>query len=111
MFEHVIVTRSRVAAMLLTATFVAAPAISQGADNEKFDYTLTVTARDGEQDVQHGSVDLSKQIVPDVNSFGVEPGGNVDVGFSGPTGTSLWLLQNNIPLAQPALSLHIAKKK
>jgi hypothetical protein len=62
MFEHVIVTRSRVAAMLLTATFVAAPAISQGADNEKFDYTLTVTARDGEQDVQHGSVDLSKQL-------------------------------------------------
>jgi minor extracellular serine protease Vpr len=78
---------------------------------EKFDYTLTVTARDGEQDVQHGSVDLSKEIVPDVNSFGVEPGGNVDVGFSGPNGTSLWLLQNNISLAQPALSLYVAGKK
>ena len=63
------------------------------------------------QDVQRGSVDLSKEIVPDVNSFGVEPGDHVDVGFSGPNGTSLWLLQNNIPLAQPALSLHIAKKK
>lgn len=77
---------------------------------DKFDYTLTVTARDGRQDVQHGSVDLSKELVPDVNSFGVEPGGNVDVGFSGPNGTSLWLLQNNISLAQPALSLHINKK-
>jgi subtilisin family serine protease len=78
---------------------------------EKFNYVLTVTARDGEQDVQRGTVDLSKEVVPDLNSFGVEPNGTVDVGLSGPTGTSLWLLQNNIPLAQPQLSLHIEKKK
>jgi subtilisin family serine protease len=78
---------------------------------EKFNYVLTVTTRNGEQDVQHGSVDLSKEIVPDINSFGVDPGDNIDVALTGPTGTSLWLLQNNIPLAQPALSLHIAKKK
>jgi hypothetical protein len=45
-----------------------------------------------------------------VNSFGVEPGDHVEVGFTGPNGTSLWLLQNNISIAQPALSLHIAKK-
>ena len=78
---------------------------------EKFDYVLTTSDRQGDDDVQRGSVDLSKEIVPDVNSFGVEPGDHVDVGFSGPNGTSLWLLQNNISLAQPALSLHIAKKK
>lgn len=78
---------------------------------EKFNYVLTVSDRQGNDDVQRGSVDLSKEIVPDVNSFGVEPGDHVDVGFSGPNGTSLWLLQNNISLAQPALSLHIAKKK
>src|SRR5689334_7814736 len=32
MAQHVFVTRSRFAAMLLTATFVAAPAVTQGAD-------------------------------------------------------------------------------
>ena len=78
---------------------------------EKFDYVLTVTDRQENVDVQRGSVDLSKEIVPDVNSFGVEPGGRVNVGFSGPNGTSLWLLQNNIPLGQPQLSVHTAKKK
>ena len=78
---------------------------------DKFDYVLTVTARDGEQDIQRGSVDLSKEIVPDLNSFGVEPGESVDVGFTGPNGTSLWLLQNNITLAQPALSLHVNKEE
>ena len=78
---------------------------------EKFDYVLTVTAGDGEQDVQRGSVDLSKEIVPDINTFPIEPGQKIDVSFTGPDGTSLWLLQNNISLAQPALSLHIAKKK
>ena len=72
---------------------------------------LTASDRQGNDDVQRGSVDLSKEIVPDVNSFGLEPGDNVDVSFTGPNGTSLWLLQNNISLAQPALSLHIAKKK
>jgi hypothetical protein len=78
---------------------------------DTFDYVLTTTARDGEQDVQRGHVDLSKEIVPDVNSFGVEPGESMDVGLTGPNGTSLWLLQNNIPLAQPALSLHVNRKK
>ena len=33
MVQLVTVTRSRIATMLLTATFVAAPAITQGADN------------------------------------------------------------------------------
>jgi len=77
---------------------------------EKFDYVLTVSDRQGNDDIQRGSVDMSKEIVPDVNSFGVEPGDHVEVGFTGPNGTSLWLLQNNISIAQPALSLHIAKK-
>jgi subtilisin family serine protease len=78
---------------------------------EKFDYVLTVTARGGEQDVQRGSVDLSQEIVPDLNSFGVEPGGRVDVSFTGPRGTSLWLLQNNIPAAQLGLSLYLPRRK
>ena len=78
---------------------------------EKFDYVLTVTARGGEQDVQRGSVDLSQEIVPDLNSFGVEPGGTVEVSFSGPKGISLWLLQNNIPIAQSGASLHIPRRR
>lgn len=78
---------------------------------EKFNYTLTVRSRQGQVDVQHGSVDLAKEIVPDVNTFGVEPGGTVHVNFSGPTGTSLWLLQNNVPLLQPAFSVFVARKK
>ncbi|HMN45210.1 MAG TPA: S8 family serine peptidase [Povalibacter sp.] len=78
---------------------------------DKFSYVLTVTARNGDQDVQRGTVDLSKEIVPDLNSFGIDPNDSVDVGMSGPTGTSLWLLQNNISLAQPALSVHVEKKK
>lgn len=77
----------------------------------KFNYVLTVTAGNGDVDVQHGTVDLAKEIVPDVNSFAVEPGNNINVNFSGPSGTSLWLLQNNIPLLQPALSLHFARRK
>jgi minor extracellular serine protease Vpr len=80
---------------------------SDGFLPEKFDYVLTVTARNGEQDVQRGSVDLSKEIVPDLNSFGVEPGDSVDVSFSGPRGSSLWLLQNNVPAGQLGISLHI----
>ena len=31
----------------------------------KFNYTLITFAGDGTQDVQHGSVDLAKEIVPD----------------------------------------------
>jgi minor extracellular serine protease Vpr len=77
---------------------------------DKFDYVLTVTARNGDQDVQRGSVDLAKEIVPDVNSFAIEPKDSVDVSFTGPSGTSLWLLQNNVPLTQPALSLYFEKK-
>jgi len=77
---------------------------------EKFDYVLSVTARGGATDVQRGTVDLSKEIVPDVNSFGVEPFDHVDVDFSGPNGTTLWLLQNNVSAAQPALALHYAHK-
>jgi subtilisin family serine protease len=86
-------------------------ATTDGFVPDKFDYVLTVTAGNGDADVQHGTIDLSKEIVPDMNSFGVEPGDNISVNFAGPTGTSLWLLQNNIPLLQPGLSLHVARRK
>lgn len=78
---------------------------------DKFDYVLTVTARGGEQDVQRGSIDLANEIVPDLNSFGVEPRDHVDVSFTGPKGYSLWLLQNNVTAAQTAISLHLPRRK
>lgn len=77
---------------------------------DKFSYTLYVSHGD-DDDIQHGVVDLSREIVPDINSFGVDPGTSVNVNLTGPTGTALWLLQNNVSLAQPALSLHVARKK
>ena len=46
-----------------------------------------------------------------MNSFAVEPGDNIDVNFSGPNGTSLWLLQNNIPLGQVGLTFNAGPKK
>lgn len=77
----------------------------------KFDYTLITFAGDGTQDVQQGSVDLAKEIVPDLNSFTVDPFGNVNVHMTGPTGYTLWLLQNDIPAGQVGLSFTVAPKK
>lgn len=77
---------------------------------DKFSYTLYVSHGD-DDDIQHGVVDLSKEIVPDTNSFGVEPGDIVNVKLTGPTGTALWLLQNNVSLSQVTLTPHVAAKK
>jgi minor extracellular serine protease Vpr len=77
----------------------------------KFDYTLITFAGDGSQDVQSGSVDLAKEIVPDLNSFTVDPGGNVNVQMTGPSGYNLWLLQNDIPFGQVGLSFNAGPKK
>jgi subtilisin family serine protease len=63
---------------------------------EKFNYTLHVfNNNDGTEDIQHGSVDMTKEIIPDLNSFGVSPKDKIDVNMSGGSGVSLWLFQNN----------------
>lgn len=72
---------------------------------EKFDYTLYAISDDGSEDIQHGSVDLAREIVPDVNSFGVGPRDKVEVNMSGGTGASLWLFQNNILPGQIGVSV------
>jgi hypothetical protein len=77
----------------------------------KFDYTLISFAGDGSQDVQTGSVDLANEIVPDLNSFTVDPGGNVNVQMTGPTGYTLWLLQNDVLAGQVGLSFNAGPKK
>ena len=61
-----------------------------------FDYTLILTGGDGSIDVQVGTVDLSQEVVPSINSFGLLGGGSVDVTATGPRrGDMLWLFQNN----------------
>jgi hypothetical protein len=68
---------------------------------ESFDYTMVVASlSDDSEDVQHGTIDLAKEIIPDVNSFGVEPRDKVDVQMSGASGVSLWLFQNNVAAGQ-----------
>jgi len=72
---------------------------------EKFDYTLyAINTVDNTQDVQSGSVDMSREIVPDLNSFGVGPKDKIDVNMSGGSGVSLWLFQNNIAFGQIGLT-------
>lgn len=77
---------------------------------DKFSYTLYVSHND-DDDIQHGTVDLSKEIVPDLNSFGIEPGETVNLTLTGPAGRALWLLQNNVPLTQSSVTSHAASKK
>ncbi len=73
--------------------------------SEKFTYTLhAINGSDSSQDVQHGAVDLGKEIVPDMNSFGVGPNDKIDVKMSGGSGVSLWLFQNNAAFGQIGLS-------
>jgi subtilisin family serine protease len=83
---------------------------SGGSLPEKFSYVLTVTTRSGDQDVQRGEVDLAKEIVPELNSFGLDPNGTVDIKMIGPSGVSLWLMQNNRTESQLAYSLHLQRK-
>jgi minor extracellular serine protease Vpr len=84
---------------------------SDGFVTEKFSYTLTITAADGTVDTQHGTVDLGKEIVPDVNSFGIDAGDVVHVKTSNAGGTSLWLFQNNQLAGQTGLSFTLPPKK
>jgi len=71
---------------------------------EKFDYTMFVlNLTDDTQDVQNGTIDMAKEIVPDLNSFGVEPKDKIEVNMTG-QGTSLWLFQNNHSIGQTGLS-------
>jgi minor extracellular serine protease Vpr len=71
---------------------------------EKFSYELhLINNADNSEDVQHGKVDLSKAVVPDLNSFGVDAKDKIEVNLSG-KGTMLWLFQNNPAQQQTGLS-------
>ena len=63
-----------------------------------FDFAaVVVDLRSGAFDVQFGSVDLAREIVPESNSFGLFPRTGTRVPVSGAPGEMLWLFQNNEP--------------
>jgi len=71
----------------------------------KFSYELhLINNADNSEDVQHGKVDLSKAVTPDLNSFGVDARDKIEVKMTG-KGTSLWLFQNNPAQQQTGLSV------
>lgn len=65
----------------------------------KFSYKLTLVNSDGSTDVIHGTVDISKEVVPDLNDFTLNPGEVANVGFSR-SGKTLWLYPGNSPRSQ-----------
>jgi hypothetical protein len=87
-------------ALILPFTFVSDGGIAP----EKFDYTMyVVNGNDNTQDVQHGTVDMSKEVIPDLNSFGVDAKDKIEVTTTG-DGVSLWLFQNNPAAGQVGLT-------
>jgi minor extracellular serine protease Vpr len=85
---------------LATLTFTtAANTSAPGFVPPKFSYHLTLVNSDGSTDAIHGTVDMSKEVVPDLNDFTLNPGEVADVGFSRP-GTTLWLYPGNSPRSQ-----------
>jgi subtilisin family serine protease len=62
----------------------------------KFTYTMFVTSGDGTQDTQTGTIDFSKELVQDLNSFGLDPLDAAEVHVTGAQqGKLLWLFPND----------------
>jgi hypothetical protein len=62
---------------------------------DSFDYTLTLTDRQGAQDVQTGTVDMANEIVPDVNGFSLGKGEKVSANVTSGKGKMLWIFPTN----------------
>jgi hypothetical protein len=90
-----------------TAANTTAP--GPGLVPQKFSYHLTLVNSDGSTDVIQGTVDMSKEVVPDLNDFTLNPGEIANVGFSRP-GTTLWLYPGNSPGSQVDL-VTVGKKE
>jgi minor extracellular serine protease Vpr len=83
---------------ILTYT-TAADTNAPGFVPQKFSYKLTLENPDGSTDTINGKVDMSKEVVPDLNDFTLNPGESANVGFTG-SGTTLWLYSGNTPRSQ-----------
>jgi hypothetical protein len=66
-----------------------------GLVSDSFNYRLVLQDRQGNTDVQTGSIDLANEIVPNVNSFSLGGGQAVGVAVNGPAGAMLWLFPTN----------------
>jgi subtilisin family serine protease len=71
-----------------------AKASAPGQVPDSFNYRLVTSDRQGNTDVQTGSIDLANEIVPDLNSFGLAKGDSVHINVDR-TGKTLWLFPNN----------------
>jgi subtilisin family serine protease len=71
-----------------------AKASAPGQVPTSFNYRLVTADRQGNTDVQTGSIDLANEIVPDLNSFGLAKGDSVHINVNR-EGKTLWLFPNN----------------
>jgi minor extracellular serine protease Vpr len=62
---------------------------------DSFNYTLTLTDRQGAQDVQTGTIDMANEIVPDLNSFQLDRGEKVSTSVTSGKGKMLWIFPGN----------------
>jgi len=82
-------------ALVLPFSLKTYPAPFAGLVPDSFSYRLVLSDRQGNQSTQTGTVDLADEIVPDLNSFGLEAGDSVHVNVSGGEGQMLWLFPTN----------------
>lgn len=75
---------------------------SGGLVPNSFNYRLVTQDRQGNTDVQTGTIDLANEVVPDLNDFGLAAGESADVNVSR-SGNMLWLLPNNHDWTQDAV--------
>ncbi|MGQ0834375.1 MAG: S8 family serine peptidase, partial [Gammaproteobacteria bacterium] len=71
---------------------------------DSFTYRLVLSDRQGNTDVQTGSINLANEIVPDLNGFGLANDESVNIANTGPKGKVLWLFPNNREKDQAAVA-------
>ena len=81
--------------LVLPFSLTTYPAPFDGLVPDSFSYRMVLSDRQGNQSTQTGTVDLADEIVPDLNSFGLEGGDSVHVNVSGGEGKMLWLFPTN----------------
>jgi len=66
-----------------------------GLVTDSFNYTLTLTDRQGAQDVQTGTVDMANEIVVDLNGFSLARGEKASANVTSGKGKMLWIFPGN----------------
>jgi subtilisin family serine protease len=79
-----------------------AKASAPGQVPDSFNYRLVTVDRQGNTDVQTGTIDLANEVVPDLNGFGLAKGDSVHINVNR-EGQTLWLFPNNNEMTQNGL--------